>query len=415
MGGALLPTSQALIYEQFPKEKAGTAGALFGMSVMIGPALGPVMGGYLTDNFGWRSIFNINLPLGILAFFIGLTVIFNREKSAKETQAQQANPGFDGVGLALLCMGIGCLQFVLERGEADDWFESKVILANAIISGLSIPTFVWWELKAKNPILNIRLFAQKIVTCGVLLMAFLGFFLYGLVFLLPVFLGQAYHYTATQTGMIFIPGSVLTALMMPFIGRAMQAGRSSKAMILIGLLSIELCLLMFTFLSPLSSESEIMRGLYVRGFAMAFLFVPINSSILSQFDGAQVGQVSGMLNLFRQIGGSVGVALVATLLSSYSHQNYIDMAAKVSLLNHNTQEVYYASQKGMAGKTTEQLGMGTGAIAAAKSLYYRMESQVFVMSMIQLIWTMMIIFALSFIPWGMIRLKNKPTGPIDAH
>ncbi|MEQ1665056.1 MAG: MFS transporter, partial [Bdellovibrionales bacterium] len=127
MGGALLPTSQALIYEQFPKEKAGIAGAIFGMSVMIGPALGPVMGGYLTDEFGWRSIFNINLPLGLLAFFVGMAVIFDRTKSVEEVAMQEKNKSaaggrtFDAVGLSLLVLGIGCMQFVLERGDADDW------------------------------------------------------------------------------------------------------------------------------------------------------------------------------------------------------------------------------------------------------------------------------------------------------
>jgi MFS transporter, DHA2 family, multidrug resistance protein len=416
MGGALLPTSQALIYEQFPKEKAGLAGALFGMSVMIGPALGPVLGGYLTDNFGWRSIFNINLPLGILAFFMGMAVIFDREKSDHELAAQKGkSTSFDGVGFALLCLGIGCLQFVLERGESDDWFDSKIIIVNTIISAVSIPLFIWWELKVKNPILNIRLFADKIVVYGVSLMGALGFFLYGLVFLLPVFLGQSYHYTATQVGIMFIPGSILTALLMPFIGRAMQAGRNPKTLILVGLVSIECCLFLFTHLSPLSSEKEVLTALYVRGFAMAFLFVPINSSILSQFGGAELGQVSGLLNLFRQIGGSIGVAMVATMLTTFSHQNYLDMAAKVSLLNSNTQTAYYSSQQGMAGKNVGQLGISTPTSAAEKTLSYRLQAQVFMLSFNQLIWTIMMIFSISFIPWYLIRLRKKPTGPIDAH
>ncbi len=417
MGGALLPTSQSLIYEQFPKEKAGIAGAVFGMSVMIGPALGPVMGGYLTDNFGWRSIFNINLPLGILAFFVGLTAIYDRQKTDKEIAADKAHGprSFDGVGLALLCLGIGCLQFVLERGQSDDWFQSKIILVNALISATCIPAFIWWELKVKNPILNVRLFKEKIVIYGVMLMSSLGFFLYGLVFLLPVFLVTTYHYTATQTGMLFIPGSILTALLMPFIGRSMAAGVSSKALIFVGLVAIEVCIVFFTRLSPLSSERDILFGLYVRGFAMAFLFVPINSSILSQFHGIEMGQVSGLLNLFRQIGGSLGVAIGATLMSSYSAQNYIDMAAKVSLLNRNTQTVYYSAAQGLAAKASDNLGMGTGAEAAAKTLSYRLEAQVFMMSFNQILWTIGIIFSLAFIPWYLIRLKKGPTAAVDAH
>lgn len=202
-GGALLPTSQTLIYEQYPKEKAGIAGAVFGMSVMVGPALGPVMGGYLTDTFGWRTIFNINLPLGLLAFFIGWMVI--KTPPHEQREANTPKPKLDTVGLSLLIAGIGCLQYVLERGNADDWFDSTAILVNTIIACACIPIFIWWELKIDHPILNLRLFKESIVRNGTILMGLLGFFLYGIIFLLPVFLERMYHYDATQVGEFFIP------------------------------------------------------------------------------------------------------------------------------------------------------------------------------------------------------------------
>ncbi len=412
MGGALLPTSQALIYEQFPKEKAGIAGAIFGMSVMIGPTLGPVMGGYLTDNYGWRSIFNVNLPLGLLTFFVGMAVIFDREKSAQE-QAQAK--GFDAIGLGLLVLGIGCLQFVLERGESNDWFASNWIILNALISAICLPAFIWWELKVKNPIINVRLFTERIVISGVGLMISLGFFLYAVVFLLPIFLGRVFHYTATQTGAFFIPGSLLTAFMMPFIGKAMAAGRNPKVLIFIGLVSIEACCYLMTLFSPLSSKNEILVMLFVRGIAMAFLFVPINSSILSQFSGANLGQVSGLLNLFRQIGGSMGIAMVATLLSKNSHQNYLDLSTKISLLNANSQSAYYQMSNGMKAKMSDVIGMANSSDVAIKTLYFKVQNQVFMLSFNQLIWIIMAIFSLSFIPLYTLRLKVKPKGPIDAH
>lgn len=410
-GGALLPTSQALIYEQFPKEKAGIAGAIFGMSVMIGPTLGPVMGGYLTDEFGWRSIFNINFPLGLVTFFVGMTCIFDRKMIEGETKTT----GFDMMGMALLVSGIGCLQFVLERGEADDWFSSRAIVANAIIAVMSLPAFVWWELRVKNPIINVRLFADRVVLCGVSLMGLLGFFLYGIVFLLPVFVGQVFHYSATQTGALFIPGSILTALLMPFVGNSMVKGVSVKILIFIGLLGIECCLFLMTLMSPLSSKAEILTMLFVRGFSMAFLFVPINSGILSQFNGAVLGQVSGLLNLFRQIGGSMGIALVATLLNTRSHQNYIDMVSHVSLLNRNTQSFFFGSVKGMMNKFPVDVGMTTYKEAALKALYFRIQGQVFMMSFNQLIWVMMFIFSIAFIPLYFMRFKVKPTKAVDAH
>lgn len=411
-GGALLPTSQTLIYEQFPKEKAGMAGAIFGMSVMIGPTLGPVLGGYLTDQFGWRSIFNINLPLGILALLVGMAVIYDR--TGAPSKAERKGSKFDAMGMALLVAGIGSLQYALERGEADGWLASNGIIVTMGLAILCLPTFVWWELRVKNPIINVRLFLDPIVANGVGLMTMLGFFLYALVFILPVFVVRVFHYDATQTGLLFIPGSLLTAAMMPFIGRAMQKGTNPKKLIFIGLVSIEACIYLCTLFSPMSARGDILQMLFVRGFAMAFLFVPINSSILSQFTGATLGQVSGLLNLSRQIGGSVGIALVATLLSANSHQNYLDLSTKVSQLNPIAQSQFAQNSIGMEQKMSSAVGMSTGAAIAAKSFYFRLQNQAFMMSFNQLVWVIMLIFLLAFIPLWFLKL-NRKVEVVDSH
>ena len=411
-GGALLPTSQTLIYEQFPKEKAGMAGAVFGMSVMIGPTLGPTLGGYLTDNYGWRSIFNINLPLGLLAFFIGMAVIFN---PVREKKPGDQTRGFDATGLGLLVAGIGCLQFVLERGEADDWFSSTAICVNAVIALFALPSFVLWELRVRDPIINVRLFKQAIVTGGVLLMAALGFFLYGLVFILPVFVNRVFNYDATQTGMLFIPGALLTAFMMPFVGKAMQRGVDSRILIFVGLFSIEVCCFMMTGYSGMTSYGDLINMLFVRGFGMAFLFVPINSSILSQFTGPDLGQVAGLLNLFRQIGGSIGIALIATLLSSRVQQNYVNLASRVSAVNQATQQAYFGTSGALMHRLPDQVGMATSTTAAFKAIFYRIQAQAFMLSFLQLIYVVMAIFLLAFIPLFMLRFKERPHAVMDAH
>jgi DHA2 family multidrug resistance protein len=416
-GGALLPTSQTLIYEQFPKEKAGMAGAVFGMSVMVGPALGPVMGGYLTDHFGWRSIFNINLPLGLLALFIGLLVIQEPEHLKKTSpDEERAKPTLDTIGLGLLVAGIGCLQYVLERGESDDWFSSTGIIVTSIIAAVALPTFVWWELRVKNPIINIRLFKDKIVQSGVTLMTLLGFFLYGIVFLLPIFLGRAYNYDATQIGEMFIPGSLVTMAMMPIIGKLMQAGKNPKVLIIIGFIGLELTLFIMLGFSPLSSKNDVMNSLYMRGLALSFLFVPINSSILSQYSGRSLGQVAGLLNLFRQIGGSMGIAMVATILNFRTHQNYIDLSAKVNAFNTNAQAFYVRTAQAMNGKFSNEIGFSIAENAAVKALYGKVQNQVFMMTFLQLVFIMMMILCVAVIPLYRLKLRLGSVKVVeDAH
>lgn len=408
-GGALLPTSQALIYEQFPKEKAGMAGALFGMSVMIGPTLGPTMGGYLTDNFGWRSIFNINLPLGIFAVFVGYMVV--RDTESIEARKAKANHPIDIVGLALITIGIGCLQYLLERGEADDWFSSKVIVLCTLAAAFSLPAFVWWELKVSHPIINIRLFKEKPVRYGTMLMAAVGFFLYSVVFLLPVFCGIQLHYDATQTGTLFIPGALLTAMLMPFVGRQL-AKRDPRVLILVGVLSVEICSLYMSGFGAQTGRDELLWALYLRGFGMAFLFVPINSSILSQFKGPTLGQVSGLMNLSRQIGGSIGIALVATLMAMKTHQNYVDLQSKANALRFPAQNVYKQIQSGMSSKMIEQVGFATPDKAALKILEWRARSQVFVLSFSQLMQIIAALFSLALIP--LYFLRTKRSAPLAA-
>lgn len=410
-GGALLPTSQTLIYEQFPKEKAGLAGAIFGMSVMVGPALGPVLGGYLTDNYGWRSIFNINLPLGLLALFVGAQVIFDRKAHEHDDQSADQK-GFDVIGLILLTVGIGCLQYALERGEADDWFDDNLITTCVTLASFCLPFFVWWELRVKNPVINVRLFLDRVVYNGVLLMGLLGFFLYALLFVLPVFVDHVFHYTATQTGVLFIPGSLLTMAMMPVIGKLMVSGVNPKKLIFVGITSIIVCQYLLTQLSPDSSQTDILHILYVRGFALAFLFVPINSAVISQFNGINMGQVSGLLNLFRQIGGSVGIALVGTLMASRGHQNYLDVVSNVSMLEPATQMTYYSSVSNFMTKMG--VGFSDAHHAALKAIAGRVGTQVFMLNFIQLIWIIMIVFAFAYVPLFLIKFRKKAQ-VVDSH
>lgn len=407
-GGALLPTSQALLQEQFPREKSGTASAIYGMSVMIGPTLGPTMGGYLTDHFSWRMIFNVNLPLGMLAIFMAYTYVTNHSpkltptgpvhdfEGATDSSPKKAGK-IDAVGLGLLSLGIGSLQFVLERGQADSWFESNPILVCSILAAIALPTFVWWELKVEEPIINLRLFKESVVRNGTALMTMLGFMLYGVIFVLPIFMGRVLHFDATQTGLMFVPGALLTAMIMPFVGK-MLGKTDPRYLILVGIFAIDCMLMMMTRFSSLSDRNELFWALIMRGIGMGFLFVPINAVVLGQFRGPSLGQVAGLMNLLRQIGGSIGIALIDTLLERNSHQNLYDLSSHVSVLNPATQ--------------TELTRMGVMDLSIIPAnlkamVQFRMDQQVYLMSFSQMMWYILFIFSLGFFPLYFLKIPKK--------
>jgi DHA2 family multidrug resistance protein len=420
-GGALLPTSQALLQEQFPSEKSGTASAIFGMSVMIGPTIGPTLGGFLTDHFGWRAIFNINLPVGLLTAALAYLYVTNHSprltktgpihdtRDEEKASSHRHQPSkIDSVGgLGLLIAGIGSLQYVLERGQADEWFDSSTIVSCMIIAVISLPTFIWWELRVQSPIINLRLFKNAVVRNGTSLMFMLGFMLYGVMFILPIFMVRVLHLDATQTGMMFIPGALLTMVCMPVVGKSMQK-IDPRFLILFGISMVILMLLSMTTYSSMTGETQVYNTLLIRGAGMAFLFVPINAVVLGQFRGSDIGQVAGLMNLLRQVGGSVGIALMDTLLERNSHQNAADLASHINVMNVGTQ-----AELMRMGVTD----LGHIPLPILASISMRLDQQEYMMSFTQMMWYVLIIYSLSLIPLYFLRMpKNiNLTAGLDAH
>jgi DHA2 family multidrug resistance protein len=415
-GGALLPTSQTLIQEQFPREKAGMAMAIFGMSVMVGPALGPTLGGYLTDNFGWRSIFNVNIPLGLFAAIMSWLNVYDMPGS--EGLAEQAKKnGVDWWGLFFLCMGVGCFQYILERGEADQWFESPIIRSCAFFAVVGITSFIYWELKIKNPIMNLRLFKSNIVRSGTALMLMLGIMLYALTFVVPIYVSTVIpSMSATQTGMLFMPGSIATAIFMLPVGNLLRVV-SPKVLVLIGLFLAEAAVFSMTQLTSQSPANAILLPLILRGIAMAFLFVPINQMVLGSFSGQELGQVAGMQNFFRQIGGSIGISSLDTLITRFSAQHYNDMMASVNALNPAGYQSFTQGSSLAGAKLSSAVGLWNPTSLAVRTLHSRVLLQVFIMSFEQLCWVVMAIVACGLIPLYLIKYtrKKNPTPILDSH
>jgi DHA2 family multidrug resistance protein len=412
-GGALLPTSQTLIQEAFPPDKRGVAMAVFGMSVMVGPALGPTLGGYLTDNFGWRSIFNVNVPIGLLAAALAWANVDNVDY---ENKGAGATSKVDWWGLIFLCVGVGCFQYILERGEADGWWDSGAIKTCAVFAVVGVSAFIWWELKIPNPIMNLRLFKKNVLRSGTMLMLALGVMLYALTFAIPIFVSRVMpDMSATQTGMLFMPGSLVTALFMMPVG-ILSSKVNPKYLVLIGILLGEASVVSMAQFTTQTDATGILMPLVIRGAAMAFLFIPINQMVLGEFSGVELGQVSGMQNFFRQMGGSIGIASLDTLITRFSAQHYNDLMSHVNALEPTAYQTFVQAVKAPAAKMSNAVGMWNDVTLGVKMLYGRVAQQVFIMSFEQLCWVIAAIVMAGLIPLYFIKPTQRSSGPIlDAH
>ncbi len=408
-GGALLPTAQTLIQEQFPKEKATLGMAIFGMSIMIGPALGPVLGGYLTDNFGWRAIFNVNVPLGIIAAICSYVYIDQTKTSTTDKKS------VDWLGFALLFLGVGCFQFVLERGQAEGWLDSNIIKTCLIAAVASLSTFIYWELKVDNPIMNLRLFKTNAVTAGSALMMALGIILYTLTFVVPIFSDNVIRLSATQTGVLFIPGSIATAMTMMMVSRLAKYFHP-RVIILTGIGVALSSVLLMTRFSTSTGQHDLFIPLILRGVGAGMLFLPILSTVTSRFKGEALAQVNGLMNFFRQIGGSIGIASLSMLLTRFSKQDYADLMSKVTLLSPQGYHDFIRLTGSVPTQSLgKNIGFGSPLALSVKSLYGRVLHQTFIMSFNQLCWCIIIIVSSMVIPVFLMKMDRRLDTHVDAH
>ncbi len=306
-GGALLSTAQTTLFESFPPHERGIGQSIFGIGVMVGPTLGPTLGGYIVDAYAWPWIFYINVPLGLGAAYLVWSYVRNAAHQVRATS-------IDGWGIVLLAAAVGSLQWMLERGERLDWFESRFVLALAIVSVVALVLLVWRELTVDEPIIDLRILKSRQLAPGVTFAAFLGLALYGSVFVLPVFLQSLHGYTAMQTGMVILPGAIASAFTMAFVGR-FSSRVDARPLIVFGAFMFLGSMWMMSQLTLDSGQGELFWPLIMRGVGLGFLFVPLTNATVAGLPMTKIGQGTGLFNLMRQLGGSVGIAVMATLLS----------------------------------------------------------------------------------------------------
>ncbi|MGA9213517.1 DHA2 family efflux MFS transporter permease subunit [Kaistella sp.] len=402
-GGALLTTSQTILVETFPEEELGLANGLFGMGIIVGPTIGPTLGGVIVDNLSWHWIFFINLPIGIVATALAFTFIKNQlNYNPKSIKAK-----IDWLGIFLLIIGIGSLQLVLEKGKEDDWFQSNFIIVLTAVSIFGIVSFIIRMLLHKDPLVDLRILRYRNVSIGTFMAFILGFGLFGTVFIYPIFTQQILGYTATQTGELLIPGALLGGISMPIVGKLVQKGVSPKYLIPIGFIVFAtFTFLMAGIITPDTDQRNFFIPLLLRGMGIGFLFLPLTILSLQGLKGRDVSQSAGLTNMMRQLGGSFGIAILATYLTDREQYNQ----QRIGLhLNTNDPLVMDRVQNIINGLVAK----GTNVFEAKQQAYNVLEEMLMKQAyLVTYIDTFMMLgaFFLACIPIVFLIKKYKVTG-----
>ena len=329
--GALQPTEQAILRQTFPPKEQGMAMALFGMAVVLGPAFGPSLGGYIVDNHSWVWIFYINLPVGALALFMVHRFVHEPEdiRAANLAAAAMQRKHLDWQGIALLAVAVSTLQYVLEEGTRNDWFQSKVISACAFVAAVTGAAFVIRELTARVPAVNLTLFKDSVFTSGTLVGAVMFAMLLSLTFLLPVFMQELLGFTAVEAGLALMPRSLMMMVAMPIVGRVYNRV-SPRLTVAFGVILFSISAYMMSHYTLNTTAGDVVNVLLIQGVAFSCLFIPLTTVALARIPRHQLADATGLNSLLRQIGGSLGLAVFASLIPRYAIQAKAAMAAHLT-------------------------------------------------------------------------------------
>jgi DHA2 family multidrug resistance protein len=366
-GGGLQPSGQAILADSFPAEKRGMANAIYGIAAVVAPTVGPTLGGWITDSYSWRWIFLINVPVGVALIFLVMALI--KEKPVTRDKDKQRS--VDWLGFGLVTLSLGCLQVVLDRGQDDDWLGSPFITGMILVSAAAFALLIWWELRIKEPIVDLRLMGNRDFGITFVLMLMLGFMLLGSTFLIPAYAQSLMGYRAVDAGMVLTPGGIAIILLMPFIGRII--GKVDvRLLIATGFLIGGFSLLWMTNFYLGISFRYLMLARMAQAISLAFLFVPLNALAFRGIPPSKTNNASALINLARNFGGSIGISFASTLLirREQFHQNrLVEYAQQL-----NPSYTDYAQQLGGS------LGSAADAPSTVASVYQSILDQATLLS-----------------------------------
>ena len=413
-GGGLAPSEQAILADTFPPAKRGQAFAMYGLAVVCAPAIGPTLGGYITDNFDWRWIFFLNVPICIISLFLTSRIVEDPPWVAKQVkESQKGGIKLDFMGFGLLAATFGSLEFVLDKGQEDDWFSSPVIVFFVALMVIAFIVLIWWELRQlrinHRPILNLTLFKRPNFAISFLLMFVLGFSLYATTILIPQFVQTLLGYTAELAGMVLSPAGLMMMCMMPVVG--ILSGKVDPRK-LIGYGFFMLTTSLFT-MHTMNLDITYPRLVFLRCFqasGLAFLFIPINTIAYIGVKQTENNDVSGLTNLARNIGGSCGTAFVATMLTRRSAAHETNMVRNLTSGNLNFSNQVATLKTYFGGTMGGNPLAGKGSHVAQAWIYNQMHRQAGMLAYLDII-QYLAIFCACMLP--ILFLLPKPPAHLD--
>jgi len=400
-GGGLQPISQAILLETFPPRQRGLAMAIFAMGAVLGPILGPLLGGYITDNYSWIWIFYINVPIGILALLMCWTFIFDPDYQERRTSGEKV----DYMGLALLSVGLGCLQVVLDKGQGDDWFAANHIVILSVVAAICLCTLVWWELRHENPIIDLRIFRQRNFAAGNVVMFFGFFAFFGSIVLLPMFLQNLMGYTSFLAGLVLGPSGAIMLLILPMVGKLTEK-IDARLLLCFGLTVSGLSLIYMSRFTLQIDIGTAMMGRNIQAIGIAFFFVPLSFLTMSALPRESMNNASALFSLLRNLGGSFGTAFVTTLLARRAqfHQH--------RLVEHFTPYDFTFTQ----ARDTLAHYMGIDPMKAAGVIYRYVQQQAAYMAYVDVFHVQaLFFFALAVFMWIISRPDHGGHMPEGVH
>jgi DHA2 family multidrug resistance protein len=407
-GGGLAPSEQAILADTFPPAERGMAFAVYGMAVVLAPVIGPTLGGFITDHYSWRWVFFINVPVGIVSLLLTARVVTD----PPYMQRAKARSGpIDFVGLALITIGLASLEVVLDKGQEEDWFASPHIAGFAVAAAVALVTFVLWERKHKNPVVDVNLFRDRNFAFSNLMMVVLGLSLYGSTVLLPQFLQVLMGYTAQQAGMALSPGGLVVIAFLPLVGRLIPR---VDARLLIGFGFLVLSASLIHMSQRIYLGIDFRTAVELRAFqsvGLAFLFIPINTQIYAGIPPEKNNAVSGIINLARNLGGDIGIAFVTTLVARRSQFHQSRLAAHTSPYDSN-----FAAALGATTRALERAGASSADAAhkALATLYRELQQQAATLAYLDALKLLGLTVA-AMIPLLFLTRRAKTGGATMAH